>query len=125
MSNPYAPAIDLTQVSAEVVTLIEQLRHKVESQGREIAVRDQEIALRDARLEKVNFELARLKRWKFGAKSEAMNAQQRALFQETLFEDEASLQAQLSALQADIAVGPGKALNATRAAMRDEDKERR
>ena len=113
MSNPYAPAIDLTQVSAEVVTLIEQLRHKVESQGREIAVRDQEIALRDARLEKVNFELARLKRWKFGAKSEAMNAQQRALFQETLFEDEASLQAQLSALQADIAVGPGKALNAT------------
>ncbi len=38
-----------------------------------------------------------MKRWKFGAKTEAMTAQQRALFQETLAEDEASLQAQLGA----------------------------
>jgi Transposase C of IS166 homeodomain len=42
-----------------------------------------------------NFELARLKRWKFGAKTEAMTAQQRALFQDTLAEDEASLGAGL------------------------------
>ena len=52
-----------------------------------------------AKLEKVNFELARLKRWKFGAKTEAMTAQQRALFQDTLAEDEASLQAQRHALE--------------------------
>ncbi|MBK6593292.1 MAG: transposase [Burkholderiales bacterium] len=85
-----------------MVALIERLRNKVEAQAREIAVRD-------ARLEKVNFELARLKRWKFGAKTEAMDAQQRALFQDTLFEDEASLQAQLAALQADIPQGDAKA----------------
>lgn len=102
MSNNCAPSIDLTQVTAEVVALIAQLRQKVETQAREIA-------LRDARLEKVNFELARLKRWKFGAKTETMDAQQRALFQDTLFEDEAALQAQLAALQADIPVGDVKA----------------
>ncbi len=95
MSNCIAPHIDLTQIDPAVVALIGQLQHKVEAQAREIA-------LRDARLEKVNFELARLKRWKFGAKTEAMDAQQRALFQDTLFEDEASVQAQLAALQADI-----------------------
>ena len=102
MSSNCAPSIDLTQVTAEVVALIAQLRQKVQTQAREIA-------LRDARLEKVNFELARLKRWKFGAKTETMDAQQRALFQDTLFEDEAGLQAQLAALQADIPVGDVKA----------------
>lgn len=102
MSSNCAPSIDLTQVTAQVVALIAQLRQKVETQAREIA-------LRDARLEKVNFELARLKRWKFGAKTETMDAQQRALFQDTLFEDEAGLQAQLTALQADIPVGDIKA----------------
>ena len=59
-----------------------------------------DIALRDAKLEKLNFELARLERWRFAAKTEAMNAEQRRLFEETLVEDEASLQAQLQALQA-------------------------
>lgn len=102
MPNRIAPHMDLTQIDPEVVALIGQLQHKVEAQAREIV-------LRDARLEKVNFELARLKRWKFGAKTEAMDAQQRALFQDTLFEDEASLQAQLAALQAEIPAGDAKA----------------
>ena len=102
MSNSCAPHIDLSQVAPEVAALIAKLQQKVEAQAREIA-------LRDARLEKVNFELARLKRWKFGAKTEAMDAQQRALFQDTLFEDEASLQAQLAAMQAEIPVGDAKA----------------
>ncbi|MFO1263390.1 MAG: IS66 family transposase [Rhodoferax sp.] len=105
MSSSCAHPIDLTHVGPEVVALIAQLQQKVEAQTREIA-------LRDARLEKVNFELARLKRWKFGAKTEAMDAQQRALFQETLFEDEASLRTQLAALQADIAQVDAKAAKA-------------
>ena len=87
--------IDLTQLPPEAVALIERLQQQVQSQAREIA-------WRDAKLEKVNFELARLKRWKFGAKTEAMTAQQRALFQDTLTEDEASLQAQLAELQAGL-----------------------
>ena len=45
------------------------------------------------------FELARLKAWKFGARTEAMNAQQRQMFEDTAAEDEADLEAQLQALQ--------------------------
>ena len=87
-----APRIDITQLPPEAAALIARLQQQVQAQAREIA-------WRDAKLEKVNFELARLKRWKFGAKTEAMTAQQRALFQDTLAEDEASLQAQLAELQ--------------------------
>jgi len=78
-----APRIDITQLPPEAAALIARLLQQVQAQAREIA-------WRDAKLEKVNFELARLKRWKFGAKTEAMTAQQRALFQDALAEDEAS-----------------------------------
>jgi transposase len=94
-----APEIDLTQLPAQAAALITQLQQQVATQAREIA-------WRDAKLEKVNFELARLKRWKFEARTEAMTAQQRALFQDTLIEDEASLQAQLAELQAGLPETP-------------------
>ena len=87
-----APRIDIAQLPPEAAALIARLQQQVQAQAREIA-------WRDAKLEKINFELARLKRWKFGAKTEAMTAQQRALFQDTLAEDEASLRAQLAELQ--------------------------
>jgi hypothetical protein len=87
-----APRIDMAQLPPEAAALIARLQQQVQTQAREIA-------WRDAKLEKVNFELARLKRWKFGARTETMTAQQRALFQDTLAEDEASLQAQLAELQ--------------------------
>ena len=64
-------------------------------------VRD--IKVKDAKLERITFELARLKAWRFCAKTEAMDAEQRQLFEETLAADEASLQAQLEALQAQAA----------------------
>ncbi len=80
-------------------------------QARDLLQRkDRDIAWRDARIEKITFELARLKRWKFGAKSEAMDADQRRLFAETIAEDEASLRAQLEQLrlQAAAAADDGK-----------------
>jgi transposase len=81
------------------VALIAQLQNQLQAQTREIA-------WRDAKIEKITFELAQLRRWKYGAKTEAMTAQQRALFQETLIEDEASLQAQLAELQARLPETP-------------------
>lgn len=68
-----------------------------------IASKDREITLRDAQLEKLKFEIARFRRWRFGAKAEAMSAEQRRLFEETLVEDEASLQARLEQLRAQAA----------------------
>jgi transposase len=92
-------SLDSTTWPAEATALIAQLQQQVQTQAREIV-------WRDVKLDKLNFELARLKRWKFGAKTEAMTAEQRALFAEVLVEDEASLQAQLAELQADLPEAP-------------------
>jgi transposase len=93
------PPIDPQGMPPHALELFEQMRQRIEQQQAVIDAKDREIALREAKLEKVQFELARLKRWKFGAKTEAMSAEQRQLFQETLAEDEASLLAQLADLQ--------------------------
>ncbi|GAA4346046.1 hypothetical protein GCM10023165_30550 [Variovorax defluvii] len=112
--------IDLAQLPPEAAALIAQMQQRLEQQERQLGEharelaqqqallerKDREIALRQAKIEKINFELARLKRWKFGAKSEAMSAEQRQLFQDTVAEDEASLQAQLAALQASLPETP-------------------
>ena len=82
-----------SQLSAQQAALTAKDEH--------IARRDREIKFKDAKIERITFELARLKAWKFGAKTEAMNAQQRQMFEDTLAEDEADLQAQLQALQGD------------------------
>lgn len=62
--------------------------------------RDAEIKFRDVKIERITFELARYKAWKFAARTERMNAVKRQMFEDTLAEDEADLQAQLDALQA-------------------------
>jgi transposase len=115
------PTLDEQQLSAEVAAVIVQLRQRlelkdqqIEQKAREIERKDREIAWRDARLDKINFELARLKRWKFGARTEAMSAEQRALFADTLIEDEASLQAQLAELQAQLPRTPAAPKDAPR-----------
>jgi transposase len=100
-------AQDLHGLTPEAVTaLAAQMIEHIAQQERQIQRQARDIAWRDAKLEKVNFELARLKRWKFGAKTEAMNAEQRQMFQDTLLEDEASLEAQLAQLRAALPETP-------------------
>lgn len=86
----------IAQLAARMLDHIREQDGHIERQAREIE-------FKDAKLRKITFELARLKRWKFAAKSEAMNAEQRRLFEETLAEDEASLRAQLEQLQGNTA----------------------
>ena len=90
----------ITALAAQMLGHIEQQTRDLESQHKLLQRKDRDIAWRDAKIEKITFELARLKRWKYGAKSEAMTAEQRQMFQDTLLEDEADLEAQLAALQA-------------------------
>lgn len=85
----------MTSMLAQIAAHNEQLSAK----DKHIARRDREIKFKDAKIERITFELARLKAWKFGAKTEAMNAEQRQMFEDTLAEDQASLEAQLQALQ--------------------------
>src|SRR5438132_561319 len=78
---------------------------EIAQQASEIERKDVELRFKTAKLEKVNFELARLKAWKFGAKTETMRAEQRRLVEETMAEAEASLQALLEQLQGKAAQG--------------------
>jgi transposase len=91
-----------TELDAMIPQLLshidEQERH-IGEQGKRLDSAQQAIKWRDAKIEKITFELARLKAWKFGAKSERMTAEQRELFAEALAADQASLEAQLAALQ--------------------------
>ena len=88
----------LAELASQMLQHIQQQAQDLEHKAQEIQRKDRDIAWRDAKLQKVTFELARLKAWKFGAKSEVMSAEQRRLFEETFTEDEASLLAQLHAL---------------------------
>lgn len=64
---------DLQGLTPEAVTaLAQQMLQQIQRQA-------QDIRLKDAKLEKLTFELAQHKAWKFGAKSEAMSAEQRRL----------------------------------------------
>ena len=76
----------------------EQSKH-INEQDKRIDCQAQAIKWRDAKIESIIFQLSRLKTWKFGAKTEAMNAEQRDIFEETLAADQVSLEARLAALQ--------------------------
>ena len=111
-------AADLSALAAQMLAHIgEQSRH-IQAQDQRIDSQAQAIKWRDAKIESITFQLARLKAWRFGAKTERMNAQQREIFEETFAADQASLEAQLAALQASTPAGaPG--------ASAPEDKKRR
>ena len=91
--------IELAEAAAQMLAHIgEQTKH-IGEQSKRIDWQAQAIKWRDAKIESITFQLARLKAWKFGAKTERMNAEQREIFEETVAADQASLEAQLAALQ--------------------------
>jgi transposase len=91
----------LAEVAAQMLTRIGEQSKQLDERNKRIAEQALVIKFKDAKLEKVIFELARLKAYQFGAKTERMSAEQRLLFEEAMAEDRASLEAQLAALQGD------------------------
>jgi transposase len=89
----------LAEVAAQMLTRIGEQSKQLDERNKRIAEQALVIKFKDAKLEKVIFELARLKAYRFGAKTERMSAEQRLLFEEAMAEDQASLEAQLEALQ--------------------------
>ena len=82
----------LAELASQLLAHIGTLDLQIDSQA-------QGIKWRDAKIESITFQLAKLKAWRFGAKTEAMTAEQRALFDETYAADEASLRQQLDQLK--------------------------
>jgi len=89
----------MVELATEMLAQITAMNALLQARDKQAAEHAQEIKFKDTKLERITHELARLKAWKFGAKTERMNAGQRQMFEETAAEDEASLQAQLLALQ--------------------------
>lgn len=83
--------------------------HELQHGGIRLTVNQHQVWLDDAKIEKITLQLAQLKAWKFGAKTEAMSAEKRRLFEETFAEDEASLQAQLEQAKAQVGTPPATA----------------
>ena len=77
-------ADDLAALATQMLTHIGQQSRHISEQDKRIDSQAQAIKWRDAKIESITFQLARLKAWKFGAKTEAMNAEQRDIFEETL-----------------------------------------
>ena len=96
--------LDVTQIDR---TQLDQLG---EAELRELAAalleragRDaHEIGWRDAKIDKLTFEIAQLKRLRYGVKSEQLTAEQRALFDEAISGDIAAIEEQIAALQATL-----------------------
>ena len=105
---------ELAELATRLLAHVDEQNRHIDEQGKHIAQQRQRIdsdaaaiKWRDAKIESITMQLARLKAWKFGAKTERMNAEQREIFEETLAADQASLEAQLAALQQPAAPGTG------------------
>ena len=109
---------ELTELASQMLAHIgEQTKH-IGALDKRIDSQVQGIKWRDAKIESITFQLARLKAWRFGAKTERMNAEQREIFEETFAADHASLETQLAALQ-------GSTPDGTPGGSAPEDKKRR
>ena len=82
--------------------LVEQ-EQLLEARNRELAARLQELSHATALTEKLKFELARYQRWRFGKKSEAIGAEQIALWEAELDADISALEKRLDDLQEGLA----------------------
>ena len=62
---------DLARVAAQMLAHIGEQSKHIGEQSKRIDSQVQAIKWRDAKIESITFQLARLKAWKFGAKTEA------------------------------------------------------
>ncbi len=101
-------ATHLSQLNAQQLReTVLSLAGTMANQAAEIERKDREIAFKQAFIDKLTHEMAVLKRLKFAAKSEAFNAEQKSLLEETIDTDLAALAAEIE--QADPSPpGPGR-----------------
>ena len=95
MAHALAPSrlvIDETQIHELDA---QQLRQVVRTLIAESAGKDRQIAFKQALIDKLTHEMAVLKRLKFAAQSEAFNAEQKSLLEETIDTDLAALAAEI------------------------------
>lgn len=100
--------IDIAQINPNKLSelSLEQLRELNRALVARAEHDSREIVWRDAKIDKLTFEIAQLKRMKFDRSSEQLSAEQRALFDEAVDGDIAAIDEQLGALQATLPPKP-------------------
>ncbi|OHC72585.1 MAG: hypothetical protein A3H93_05650 [Rhodocyclales bacterium RIFCSPLOWO2_02_FULL_63_24] len=94
------PAI-AASVTQRIEKLLAQAREATERQTREVERKATELHAAQTKIQALTLELAHLRRMRFGVKSEALDAETRDLFQETLASDVAAAEAELARRQAE------------------------
>lgn len=92
--NPEAELPDW--VPGAVQTLLDRVQQTAAEATRQLADRDTELHAAQVKIKALVLELAHLRRMRFGVKSEALSAETRDLFQETLASDMAAAEAKLA-----------------------------
>lgn len=95
-----APPISAAELASLEAAGLGALGAKLVQMHQQLGHARREIDWRDAKIEKLTFEMAQLKRVKFGKKSEQLDAEQKALFDEAVDADIAAIEAQLEELLA-------------------------
>ncbi|MFM9428573.1 transposase, partial [Variovorax sp. GrIS 2.14] len=93
--------LDAVQLREVLRGLIERAGHQqrvIEAHDRIIATKDREIHFKQTKVDQLTHEIAMLRRWKFAACSERLNAGQRSLLDETLDADIAAIEQELEQL---------------------------
>ena len=83
-------------VSGTVQNLLDQMQKNAAESLQQITHRDAELKLAQLKNQALTLELAHLRRMRFGASNEALTAEQRDLFQETVASDLAAAEAELA-----------------------------
>ena len=88
-------------VKTQVEELIQLLLEQVEQDARQLQIKDKDIHQKDIKIQALIYELAHLRRMRFGVKSESLSPQQKDLFEDTLNTDLAAIEAEMDALAPD------------------------
>lgn len=90
---------DIESLRSLAFGIIGAQRTQIESRDAEIQAHRRENHYKQTKIDALTAEIARLRRVQFAARSEAMNPEQRALFDEALTADIAAVETQIEALQ--------------------------
>lgn len=97
---------DLESLRSLALHLIAQRDAQIHQRDRAIQDRDREIHFKETKIAALTAEIARLRRVQFAARSERMNPEQRALFDEAIEADIAAVEAELESLGSPSAPRP-------------------
>lgn len=101
-------------VTGTVQTLVDQAQKDTAEVRRQITLRDTELRTAQNKIQALTFELAHLRRMRFGVRNEALTLEQRDLFQETLASDLAAAEAELAKQQASAVPSESQVLRTPR-----------